>query len=178
MLNVEKDFFTLYKSVDAICRDMFAGKRYYNDKGEEVFGLSAYIRIMETESSACRPYIPEWDGEYKKLKRLRRIRTQIAHEVGVSDCGKSDLGDLDAFYRQLMNQSDILARAHRLKTSKAKSAKTSKKASAKKSARQTKTTHKKPSNKKTKKKKSVWPWLFGIAAVIAIAVLIIKYLQG
>ncbi|MBQ3869052.1 MAG: hypothetical protein II777_00755, partial [Clostridia bacterium] len=65
-----------------------------------------------------------------------------------------------------------------LKTSKAKSAKTSKKASAEKSARQAKTTHKKPSNKKAKKKKSVWPWLFGIAAVIAIAVLIIKYLQG
>ena len=46
MLRIENEYFTLYKSVDAICRDMFREERHFNGKGEEVFGVSAYIRIM------------------------------------------------------------------------------------------------------------------------------------
>lgn len=178
MLNIEKDFFTLYKSVDAVCRDMFSGKHYYNDRGDEVFGLSAYIRVMETESYKYRAYCSDWDEQYKKLKRLRWIRSQIAHEVGVSECTRSDLNDLDLFYRQLMDQSDILARAYRLKKAQEKTKKASKPAAVKTVRKQAETTYKIQSRKKERKKTAVLPWLIVATAVILTVILILKNLPG
>ena len=180
MRNIENEFFTLYKSVDAICRDMFAGKHFYNDKGEEVFGLSAYIKTMETESYTYRAVFPEWDVQYKKLKRLRWIRSQIAHEVGVSECSESDLYDLKLFYKQLMTQNDILAAAYRWKKSQKQAKKASKLAAAQNVPKQTKTPYSatpytNPASQKESKRSSSWLWLFGIAVVIIIvAYLIIK----
>ena len=118
MLDIETDFFTLYKSVDAICRDMFIGEHHYNEKGEEVFGISAYIRIMEKEDYFVRAHFPEWKQVYQTLKHLRWIRSQIAHSTDVSECNGSDLDDLESFYQQIMNQTDILARARRFKEAK------------------------------------------------------------
>lgn len=183
MLNIEGDFFTLYKSVDAICRDMFGGHHYYNDKGEEVFGLSAYIKVMETESNKYRSYCPDWDAQYKKLKRLRWIRTQIAHEVGASECTKADLDDLKTFYNQLMNQTDILAKAYSLKKLHDKAKKASKPAASKTVPKQNKTPYSATPYKmqpdiEEDKKPSAWPWLIGIAAFIIILILIIKNLPG
>lgn len=115
LLDVENRFFTLYKSVDSICRDMFRNEHHYNDKGEEVFGVSAYISIMEREYPSIRYQFPNWNDQYKLLKHLRWLRTQIAHSPQTSECSESDLSDLTRFYQQLMNQTDILALAYQAK---------------------------------------------------------------
>ncbi len=128
MLRIENEFFTLYKSVDAICRDMFRDERHFNGKGEEVFGVSAYIRIMEEADPSISGVFPEWNDYYKTLKHLRWLRTQIAHSTEVSQCSEDDLKDLKAFHSQLLKQTDILARVAQRKAGQVqtkKSAKTS-----------------------------------------------------
>ena len=116
MNNIESKYIDLYKSVDSICKDIFRSERIFNDRGEEVFGVSAYVETMESErySAASRPQ--EWDVWYKKLKRLRWLRNTIVHDSGTSECDEEDYDDLKRFYNDLMSGNDILARARRVRT--------------------------------------------------------------
>ena len=178
MLDIETEFFTQFKSVDAICRDMFLGEHIYNNKGAEVFGISAYIRLMETENYSIRAVFPEWDEQYKRLKRLRWIRSQIAHNVATSECEESDLEDIHRFYQQIMTQTDILARANRIKEQRAKGKTASKPADRNYAARQLKTQisatdDQNPQNHKKKAGSHLWLWIIGIASVIIIVLMIV-----
>ena len=126
MLRIENEYFTLYKSVDAIRRDMFREERHFNGKGEEVFGVSAYIRIMEEEDPSISAVFPEWKDYYKTLKHLRWLRTQIAHSTEVSQCSADDLKDLKSFHSQLLKRTDILARVEQRKAGQARTKKPAK----------------------------------------------------
>ena len=116
MRNIESKYIDLYKSVDSICKDIFRSERIFNDRGEEVFGVSAYVETMARDrySMASRP--PDWDAKYKTLKRLRWLRNTIVHDSGASECDEEDYNDLKRFYNELMSGNDILARARRMRS--------------------------------------------------------------
>ena len=154
---------------------MFHSEHHYNEKKEEIFGLSVYIRTMENESYYTRAHFPDWDEQYKMLKRLRWLRSQIAHNVEVSECSESDLEDLKRFYNQIMTQNDILANAYRWKKQQTECKKTSTKAIQNEGTRQITNqinTNYIPEN--NDKGKSVWLWILGITAVIFIIAVIIR----
>ena len=115
MRSIESKYIDLYKSVDSICKDIFRNERVFNERGEEVFGVSAYVETMESERYSAVPRPQDWDVWYKKLKRLRRLRNTIVHDSGTSECDEEDYDDLERFYGELMSGNDILARARRVR---------------------------------------------------------------
>lgn len=99
MLGTEERLFDEYKRVDNICRDMFLGQS----------GISQYITEMEQNSSYGGAKVPLWDRDYRRLKHVRWLRNQIAHESFVTDCNEEDVAWLEGFHSRLLKQQDPLA---------------------------------------------------------------------
>ncbi len=99
MKELETDFLEEYKVVDRICGDEYLSQN----------GMSEYILQMEEARETGRGFIPSWDGYYRTLKRLRRIRNQIVHDSYGSECSEQDLEDLKAFHKDLISIEDPLA---------------------------------------------------------------------
>ena len=93
-----------YKCVDSICRDMLSAEK----------GVTAYIEQMEATPSAIRYKIAGWDDDYRKLKHIRWLRNQIAHDTGYVQCTPSDVAWLKAFHNRLLTQHDPLADVYRI----------------------------------------------------------------
>ena len=166
MRRIETDYIDLYKSVDSICKDIFRSERIFNDRGEEVFGVSAYVETMARDrySMVSRP--PDWDAKYKTLKRLRWLRNTIVHDSGTSECGEEDYDDLKRFYGELMSGNDILARARRLRAA----------TSARKRASAVIAQRPAQSRTVSPKKKSYVGWaVFGIVAAVAALAFIVYF---
>ena len=99
MLGTEERLFDNYKRVDNICRDMFSSQR----------GISQYITEMEQNSFWGRSTVPSWDEDYHRLKRIRWLRNQIAHESSATDCNEEDVSWLEEFHHRLLKCQDPLA---------------------------------------------------------------------
>ncbi|SDI77108.1 hypothetical protein SAMN05421493_1275 [Pseudobutyrivibrio sp. 49] len=99
MTELEIGFFEEYKSVDSICRDMYQTEQ----------GVTEYINQMEAMDLQGSRRVVNWNEKYKKLKHLRWIRNQIAHENSAPDLMENDLIELENFHKQLLNQKDPLA---------------------------------------------------------------------
>lgn len=99
MTESEKYLFDEFKRLDAICRDMFSCQ----------YGISEYITQMEQVPSCLHRQIPGWDRDYHRLKRLRWLRNQIAHETSSTGCGVDDIEQLEDFYNRVLSQQDPLA---------------------------------------------------------------------
>ena len=99
MLKTEERLFDKYKSVDNICRDMFSSQS----------GISQYITEMEQNSFLGQSTVPSWDGDYRRLKRIRWLRNQIAHESSATDCNEEDVLWLEEFHHRLLMCQDPLA---------------------------------------------------------------------
>ena len=99
MTELEIGFFEEYKSVDNICRDMYQAQQ----------GVSEYISQMEAMDLQGSRRVINWNEKYKKLKHLRWLRNQIAHENSAPDLMENDLIELENFHKQLLNQKDPLA---------------------------------------------------------------------
>ena len=91
-----------YKYVDSICRDMLSAEK----------GVTAYIEQMEATPPAIWCKIAGWDDDYRKLKHIRWLRNQIAHDTGYVQCTSSDVAWLKAFHNRLLTQRDPLADAY------------------------------------------------------------------
>jgi hypothetical protein len=109
MNEIETLFLDEYKRVDAICRDLFRGDRYYRTDGQELFGVSAYLAAMNEVPYARRARFDSWDVEYDRIKRLRDLRNSITHDIAASACSYDDLESLEAFHRQLVGATDPYA---------------------------------------------------------------------
>ena len=167
MNNIESNYIDLYKSVDSICKDVFRNERHFNDRGEEVFGVSAYVETMGSYrySASSRPQ--DWDAWYKKLKRMRWLRNTIVHDSGTSECDEEDYDDLKRFYGELMSGNDILARARRLRTASSARKRTPAAVAARRPAY---------ARSGTPEKKSHVGWaVFGIIAAVAALALIVYF---
>ncbi len=172
MNNIESKYIDLYKSVDSICKDIFRSERIFNDRGEEVFGVSAYVETMARDrySMASRP--PDWDAKYKTLKRLRWLRNRIVHDSGASECDEEDYDDLKRFYNDLMSGNDILARARRMRSA-ASARKRAPASVAAQRAAYVAVQRPTPVWNQAPKKKSYVGWaVFGIVAAVAAAAFI------
>lgn len=101
---LEMEFLDEYKSVDKICKDMYSSKN----------GVTAYIECMESTNYMIQSKIPLWNQDYRSLKRMRRIRNQIAHESN-SECTENDLLWLSDFHSRLINCQDPLVYARQIK---------------------------------------------------------------
>lgn len=98
MLETEERLFEEYKAVDNICRDIFSSQS----------GVSQYITEMEQNSFYGRS-VPSWDNDCRMLKRVRWLRSQIAHETSVTECNEEDAAWLEEFHRRLLERQDPLA---------------------------------------------------------------------
>ena len=99
MTKLEMEFFDEFKSVDNICRDMFESQQ----------GVTEYINQMESNDLLGSRSVVNWNEKYKKLKHLRWLRNQIAHDSGAPELEESDLLELQHFHKQLLKQKDPLA---------------------------------------------------------------------
>ena len=101
MRDLNIDFMDLYKSVDRFIKDAYSSSE----------GVSEYIRQMELNFVQGGQYVSTWSEDYNKLKQLRRIRNQLAHEVGYDSdiCEESDYNWLESFNSRLYSASDPLA---------------------------------------------------------------------
>lgn len=111
MITLNLEFQEEYKRLDRLCKDCLSS-------GE---GVSEYIRQMDSTPLHNHRFIDNWDRDYKKLKHVRWIRNQLAHEVGTlrSDiCTKDDLGWVQSFYDKILNGSDPLTVVRKAKMKK------------------------------------------------------------
>jgi len=90
-----------YKSVDKFIKDAFG----------TVDGVSEYIRKMERHERNKSDKV--WKDDYYKLKHMRWIRNQLAHEVSIDSdiCEREDLEWLCNFHARLKKGDDSLAKA-------------------------------------------------------------------
>lgn len=101
MSQVNHDIFDEYKSVDRICKDI-----YNSDKG-----VTTYIDNMSEVSQWESMIIPQWEETLFALKRIRKLRNEMAHEEGAFEYADGTQGDLDwlkQFHNSLLNQTDPL----------------------------------------------------------------------
>lgn len=99
MLKTEERLFDEYKMVDNICRDMFSSQS----------GVSQYITEMEQRSFYGCSVVASWNDDYRRLKRAKWLRNQIAHESSATDCTDKDAAWLENFHSRLLNGQDPLA---------------------------------------------------------------------
>lgn len=97
MKKIDSDFFDEYKKLDSMCGNLLSCKN----------GVSEYISRMERCSGTSR--IPTWNDDYKKLKHLRWIRNQIAHDsTNKAISSSTDLSDVKQFQKRIQKKSDPL----------------------------------------------------------------------
>ncbi|WP_028519687.1 DUF6548 family protein [Ruminococcus flavefaciens] len=101
MQELNLDFLELYKSVDKFLKDAYSTSN----------GVSEYIRQMEINNSDGKRCIHSWSYDYEKLKHIRWVRNQLAHEVGYDSdiCEPDDFYWLKKFYDNLFSSKDPLA---------------------------------------------------------------------
>ena len=72
-------------------------------------GISQYITEMERNPFHSRSAVPLWDEDYRRLKRVRWMRNQIAHTASATDCNENDVAWLGEFHIWLLEQRGPLA---------------------------------------------------------------------
>lgn len=101
MLENDERLFDEFKRVDQICGDIFSCRH----------GISKYIDEMEQTPSCKRRGVPSWDEDYRNLKRVRRLRNQIVHEMAAVNCEARDIEWLEGFHARILGRQDPLAAA-------------------------------------------------------------------
>ena len=99
MLDLNVRFQEEYKRLDKLCKDCLSSTE----------GVSEYIREMESTPVKDIRYSDTWEYDYKRLKRIRWIRNQLAHEVGTLEsdiCTEDDLRWTCSFIDRMMNGTD------------------------------------------------------------------------
>ena len=101
MRDLNIDFLDLYKRVDRFIKDAYASSE----------GVSEYLRQMEHNAFKGRSLVSTWATDYNQLKRLRRIRNQLSHEVGYDAdlCEEDDYQWLEEFRNRLFTADDPMA---------------------------------------------------------------------
>lgn len=96
MQDVESKYLDAYKQLDVYLMQTRGGDR----------GVSAYIEKMEDLSENESALVVSWQKDLRELKRLRHIRTVIAHETGNSGCREEDLESLSDFHERFLLNLD------------------------------------------------------------------------
>lgn len=110
MNNINLIFFENYKKLEKLCNEIYSVNN----------GVTQYINEMDNISSYKYHSIPNWNSDLSALKRLRRLRNQIAHNEGAfSDnlCTINDVEWLSDFHARILKQTDPLALLNQKETS-------------------------------------------------------------
>ncbi len=101
MRELNIDYLDLYKKVDKFIKDA-----YFTSEG-----VSAYIRMMDANNIKGVRYVNLWQVDYERLKHMRWVRNQLAHEVVYDSdiCEQSDFDWLHEFYDRLFLANDPLS---------------------------------------------------------------------
>lgn len=102
MQSIDMEYFSEYKTVERICRDMY---------GED--GVKAYIEEMEYCTNREKMFVGNWNDKLKTLKHLKWLRNQIAHDNEAYEVTEQDLTDIKVFHDELLTQQDPLALLHK-----------------------------------------------------------------
>ena len=73
------DYLDSYKRLDQLCRDMFRSKD----------GVTEYINQMDRVISRINSK-QDWRDFYSRLKYQRRLRNNLVHSTGCSECTEED----------------------------------------------------------------------------------------
>ncbi len=93
------DFQESYKRLDCLCKDYLSSQE----------GVSEYIRQMENTPWIDRRCVISWEDDYKRLKHVRWVRNQLAHEIGTLEAGICTIDDLNYikdFYNRILRGND------------------------------------------------------------------------
>lgn len=107
MRELDNEFFEEYKRLDKLCREIFASEK----------GVGEYINQMEIKATQGIRNVPWWDVYYKRLKRWRWLRNQLAHSESAV-CEEEDLIQLREFYDSIFAIEDPLAILRKNESSK------------------------------------------------------------
>ena len=91
-----------YKRLDNLCKDYLSS----------FDGVTAYIRQMDDTPIYHQRLVKTWDVDYKRLKRVRWVRNQLAHVVGTLEsdlCTENDLEWVQDFHERIINGNDPFA---------------------------------------------------------------------
>lgn len=104
----DSKFFEAYKRLDKLCGEVFGCKN----------GVSEYISQMEKSPQGYRS-VDSWKSDYDKLKHIRWVRNQIAHEYSDYEIStEDDIEFAELFYKRIMTQDDPFARLIRAEQEK------------------------------------------------------------
>lgn len=97
--NSDNNFFEEYKRLDKLCSDMYSCQN----------GVSEYISQMDNVYNFGLSYISSWSFDYKRLKHIRFLRNQIAHNPDIYQISKpEDLNFVKNFYSRIISGNDPL----------------------------------------------------------------------
>ena len=104
-------FFEEYKRLDRLCADMYEGRN----------GVSAYIADMDEEAGQGQLWVLGWSEDYKKLKHVRWVRNQIAHDSAAYQRSEpADLQFVKEFYSRVLSGRDPLTQLRKIREHKKK----------------------------------------------------------
>ena len=92
------DYLDSYKRLDQLCRDMFRSKD----------GVTEYINQMDRVISRINSK-QDWRDFYSRLKYQRRLRNNLVHNTGCSECTEEDIDEIEYFFDLILKQEDPLA---------------------------------------------------------------------
>ena len=92
------DYIDSYKRLDQLCRDMFRSKD----------GVTEYINQMDRVISRINSK-QDWRDFYSRLKYQRRLRNNLVHNIGCSECTEEDIDEIEYFFELILKQEDPLA---------------------------------------------------------------------
>lgn len=92
------DYLDSYKRLDQLCRDMFRSKD----------GVTEYINQMDRVISRINSK-QDWRDFYSRLKYQRRLRNNLVHNTGCSECTEEDIDEIEYFFELILKQEDPLA---------------------------------------------------------------------
>ena len=92
------DYLDSYKRLDQLCRDMFRSKD----------GVTEYINQMDRVISRINSK-QDWRDFYSRLKYQRRLRNNLVHNTGCSECTEEDIDEIEYFIELILKQEDPLA---------------------------------------------------------------------
>ena len=110
MQNLNGEFFDEYKNLDNICRDI------YGRSADNKLGVTLYLEDMDKNYSIGYFRIHNWEYDYRKLKKIRNLRNELAHSshsFNLQLCTQDDVYYIKNFKQKILTQSDPISLLHK-----------------------------------------------------------------
>lgn len=102
MSNINQIFFNEYTALDNLLKNVYKTEK----------GVTSYLDIMKNTAESRTVNINHWNYTYKKLRYLRHIRNNMAHEIGAFEAETIKIEDVEfirQFYNSVINCTDPLS---------------------------------------------------------------------